>query len=335
MVKIGVIGCRYWGPKIVRSFQSLKDCEVSMVADLDPKVLINIKKDYPHLSVTQNYKDILKNSQIDAVSIATPASTHYSLAKEALLAGKHVLTEKPMAITVKEGEELIMIAKKSGKVLMVGHTFEYSPSVRKIKEIIKKGELGELFFISSSRVNLGLHRSDVNVVWDLATHDVSILTYLLEKNPLNVSARGKCFVRKNLEDFAFIEFEFPGKIVSHVYVSWLAPVKERRLIIVGSKKMLVYEDTNLDNPITIYNKGIVRPISQKSKQKAVSYYDKGVSYPKASLEEPLKIECRHFIDCIKNKRTPLTDGRRGTEVLKILEAIQKSLNSNGHLIEIN
>lgn len=335
MIKIGVIGCHYWGPKIVRNFQSLKNCQVLMVADLDLENLLNIKKLYRRLLITQNYKDILKNPQIEAVSIATPASTHYFFAKEALLTGKHVLTEKPMAITVKEGEELVKIAKKTGKVLMIGHTFEYSPAVRKIKDILKKGDLGRLYFISSSRVNLGLHRSDVNVVWDLVPHDISILIYLLEKNPLNVSARGKCFVRKNLEDFAFIEFEFPGKIVAHIHVSWLTPFKERQMILGGSKKMLVYDDTNQAKPLSIYNKGINWSVFKKSKGKIISYYDQGVDYPKVSSKEPLKIECQHFIDCIKKNKIPLTNGQRGVKVLKILEAIQKSLDSNGHLIKID
>lgn len=334
MVKIGVIGCRYWGPNIVRNFQALESCQVDMVADLNPENLAKIKSLYPHISVTQNYRDILANPHINAVSIVTPASTHYSLSKEALLAGKHVLTEKPMALKVSEGEELTALAKKAGKVLMVGHTFEYSPAVRKIKEIIKKEELGKLSFISSSRVNLGLHRSDVNVVWDLAPHDISILTYLLGRYPLNVSARGEAFIQKNREDFAFIEFEFPKKIIAHIHVSWLFPFKERQMIIVGSKKMLVYNDVNPTKPISIYNKGINCLTFQKSRQKNISYYDKGVRYPKVSSEEPLKIECRHFIECIQKNKTPLTNGKRGVEVLKILEVIQKSLDSNGHLFKV-
>lgn len=335
MIKIGVIGCHYWGPNIVRNFQSLKDCQVEMVADLIPENLKKIKKLYPHLLTTQNYKDILKNPQIEAVSVVTPASTHYALIKESLLAGKHVLTEKPMAIKVKEGEELVDLAEKKGRVLMVGHTFEYSPTVRKIKEILKRGDLGKLYFIYSARVNLGLHRSDVNVVWDLVPHDISILTYLLDENPLDVSARGKFLIRKNLEDFAFIEFEFPKGIVAHVGVSWIFPLKERRMVVVGSKKILVYDDTNQLKPLSIYNKGINWSIFKKSKQKTISYFDKGVSYPKVGKGEPLRIECQHFIDCIRKNKIPLTNGQRGIEVLKILEAIQKSLDSNGHLIEIS
>jgi predicted dehydrogenase len=334
-IKIGVIGCHYWGPKIIRNFKSLEDCEVEIVSDLDVENLKEIESKYPGIKTTKDYKLILNNPQIEAVSIVTPASTHYSLAKEFLSAGKHVLTEKPMAIKVKEAEELIFIAKEKNKILMVGHTFEYSPIIRKIKEIIKSGELGDIYFIYSSRVNLGLHRPDVNVLWDLAPHDISILTYLLDKNPINVSARGKSFLRKGLEDFAFIEFEFPGEVISHVHVSWLSPIKERRMIIIGSKKMLLYDDVNSEQPLAVYDKGIDSVIFKESNQKNVSYYDKGMYLPRISQGEPLKIECQHFIDCIRENKPPLTNGRRGMEVLKILESIQKSLDLKGELVKIN
>lgn len=335
MIKVGIIGYGYWGPKILRNFYSLKDCKVEMIADLNPLSLKDIKKFYPDISVTSDYKDILQNKNIKGVSIATPAFTHYSLAKEALLSGKDVLVEKPMALSLKQGKELVNLSKKEKKILMIGHTFEYSPTVRKIKEILKKRELGRIYFISSSRVNLGLHRKDVNVVWDLVPHDISILTYLLNSNPIDVSVKGKSFVRKGVEDFAFVEFEFPNEIIADIHVSWLYPFKQREVIIAGSKKTLVYDDTNIENPIAVYDKGIDLKAFKESKNNLIKYYDKGVSYPKVDKREPLNIECEHFIQCIKNRKTPLTNGERGLDVLKILEAVQKSMDSNGNLVKIN
>jgi len=308
MIKIGVIGYGYWGPNIVRNFQNIKGCQVEMVADLAYRHLKGTK-------TTQNYRDILKNPQIKAVAIVTPAVTHYSLIKESLLAGKHVFTEKPLVLKISQGKELVALANRKKRILMVGHTFEYSPAVRKIKEILERGYLGKPLFIYSKRLSLGPIRSDVSVIWDFAFHDISILTYCLGKNPLRVLARGKAFLKKGIEDFGFIEMEFPNNITSDIQVSWLYPIKERGMTIIGSKKMLVYDDTNKEKPLSIYYKG-------------------KVSHLKVSLAEPLRVECQHFIDCIREKKTPLTDGQRGLKIIKILAAVQKSLDSNSRLIKI-
>ncbi|HJN62219.1 MAG TPA: Gfo/Idh/MocA family oxidoreductase [Candidatus Parcubacteria bacterium] len=332
MINIGIIGCGYWGPNIMRNFQAIKGCQVKMVADLIPENLTKIKKLYPQIITTQNYKDILRNPQIDAVAVITQAATHYSLIKESLLSGKHVFAEKPITLKSSEGEKLISLAKKRRKILMVGHVFEYNSLVRKIKEIIKKGELGKIYFIFSSRLSPGPIRSDVSVVWDFAFHDISIITYLLDKNPLRVSAKGHNSLKKSLEDFGFIDLEFPNHISSRISVAWLYPTKERGMIIVGSKKMLVYNDIDREKPLVLYNKGINWSAFKKSKK--ISFYDKGVSYPKVKQKEPLRVECQHFIDCLRKKKTPLTDGKRGVKIVKILEKIQKSLDSNGKLINV-
>jgi len=316
MIKIGVIGYGYWGPNIVRNFQNIKGCQVEMVADLASRHLEGIK-------TTQNYKDILKNPQIKAVAIVTPAVTHYPLIKESLLAGKHVFTEKPLVLKVNQGKELIALAKRKKRTLMVGHTFEYNPAVRKIKEILKRGGLGKPLFIYSKRLSLGPIRSDVSVIWDFAFHDISIMTYLLDKEPVRVSAREKYLLRRNVADAGFIELEFPNNIAAQISVSWFYPIKERGTIIIGSKKMLVYDDINSEKPLTIYHhqgsSWLVKP---------------KVSYPKIKKEEPLRIECQHFIDCIRKKKTPLTDGQRGLKIIKILAAVQKSLDLNGRIINV-
>lgn len=323
MIRIGIIGCNYWGPNIVRNFHTLKSCQVETVADLVSENLKKIKKLYPEIKTTQNYKDILKDSQIEAVGVVTPAATHYSLIKECLSAEKHVFTEKPLALKVSQGKELIALAKRKRKVLMVGHTFEYSPPVRKMREILKRRELGKPLFIYSKRLSLGPIRSDVNVLWDFAFHDISILTYLLEKEPVWVSARGKYVLRKGIADFGFIELKFPNNITAQISVSWFYPKKERETVIIGSKKMLVYDDTNSKRPLAIYHhqgsNWLVKPKA---------------SFPKVKREEPLRIECQHFISCIRKKKIPLTDGQRGLKIITILAAVQKSLDSNSRLIKI-
>lgn len=315
-MKIGVIGFGYWGPNIVRNFQLISGCQTAMVADLSLENLKKAKELYPNIAITQNYKDILVDPQILAVAIVTPLSTHYSLIKESLLAGKHVFTEKPLVTNSKQGEELVKLADKEKKVLMVGHTFEYNLAIRKIKEILNSGELGRLLFFYSKRVSLGPIRSDTSVIWDFAFHDISIITYLLEQAPKRVFAWGKAFLKEGLEDFGFINLEFLDNIAGHIRVGWLYPIKERGMTIVGDKKFLVFDDINKEKPLTIYNS------------------DLSASYPEVEQGEPLAIECRHFIDCIEKSETPLTDGKRGLEIIKILEALQKSLNSDGKPVNV-
>lgn len=259
VVRVGVIGCGYWGPNLVRNFYKTPNCEVVSVADLRPERLQYIRGLYPKIQATTNALEILRDPQIDAVVIVTPVATHFELAREALLMGKHVLVEKPMTRTVSEAKELIELAERSERVLMTGHTFVYSGPVRKIKELIGQGALGHIYYYDSVRVNLGLFQRDVNVLWDLAAHDFSILAYLVEKEPIGVSAVGARPVKSGNykhESVAYVTIRFEDDTIAHVHVSWLSPVKIRRTLIGGSKQMVVYDHLDPDNQVKIYDKGV-------------------------------------------------------------------------------
>jgi len=340
MVKLGIIGCGYWGPNLVRNFNSISDTEVIICADLDESRLSHIKSLYPKIIVTKDYKEILENDEIDAVIIATPIETHYKIAKDFLNANKHVLIEKPITASSKEALDLIKTAEKNKKVLMVDHTFEFSSPIEKIKEIIDKKELGKIFTIDMIRVNLGLFQEKVNVAWDLAPHDISMLIYYLNDIPLTVRAVGQSYIRDGIEDDAHINLEFKDKVMVNMHVSWLDPCKIRRTTIVGNKKMLVYDDTLNDEKIKIFDKGVTihkanipkQPYYDTYEQWALTYRSGDTYTPKIENKEPLNAMANHFIDCIKNNKKPLTDGNSGLRVVKVLEAIQKSLKNDGKKI---
>jgi len=342
MINIGIIGCGYWGPNLIRNFSQSKDCKVVYCCDLDENRLNHIKKKYPSIKTTKNYQDILKDENVDAAAIATPVHTHFKIAKEALLNQKHVLIEKPLTDNSKDAEELIRTAKQNNRVLMVDHTFEYTPPVNKIKELIEKGELGDIFTIDMIRVNLGLFQKDINVIWDLAPHDISILNYILKSQPLSVRAIGESFIQEGIEDDARLILKYPNKVSANIHLSWLDPCKIRRTTIVGNKKMLVYEDTEPLEKIKIYNKGVA---IQKNNLPRDKYYDTfeefqlvyrsgDVYSPKLDLIEPLNVMCSHFIGCIQNNKTPRSDGLSGLRVVKIIEAAQQSLKEDGKEIKI-
>lgn len=342
MVNLGIIGCGYWGPNLVRNFNSINGVNVSYCADIDESRLKHVKELYPKISVTKYCKEILNNKDIDAVIVATPIETHYKIAKDVLNADKHVLIEKPITNNSEHAKELIKLAEKSKKILMVDHTFEYSSPVRKIKEIIDKGELGELFTIDMIRVNLGLFQENVNVIWDLAPHDVSMLLYYLNEMPLSAKAIGQSYIRDGIEDDAHVTLIFKNKIMASMHVSWLDPCKIRRTTIVGNRKMLVFDDTAQDEKIKIYDKGVA---IQKNKIPRQPYYDTyeqwiltyrtGEIYaPKIENKEPLNVMANHFIDCIKNNKKPLSDGYSGLKAVKVIEAMQESLKNDGKKISI-
>lgn len=274
------------------------------------------------------------SNEVEAVAIATPVSTHFNLARDALKAGKHVFVEKPFTASTAEALELIKLTEKKGLTLMVGHTFEYSPPVVKIGELISQGVLGEIYFISSSRVNLGLHRKDVSVIWDLASHDFAILFYWLKSAPLRVSALGKDYVQRGIPDVAFINMEFPSGCVAHVEVSWLAPSKLRRTAVIGSEKMLVYDDTEVMEKVKIYDKGVDYKGPDSFGEFQLSYRAGDIVSPKLDSYEPLGVEVAHFFDCIRNGKRPKTDGHSGLRVVQALEATQKSLENSGHVEKI-
>lgn len=335
MIKIGVIGCGYWGPNLIRNFNELKNARVTMVADLIESRLRFIKSKYHFILTTKNYRDILKKPDIDAVVIATDVSTHYKLAKDALLAGRHIFIEKPMTDSASKAKDLLALAIKKKRIIMLGHTFEYNPAVDKIKEIIDHNKLGKIYYIDSCRVNLGLHQPDVSVLWDLGPHDISIILKWLGKVPKRVSAIGSSYVQKGIEDVVFMVLEFENHLVAHIHISWLAPSKLRRTVIVGDKKMIVYDDMEVVEKIKIFDRG-VDILSTENYQKVLPKYRIGdIVSPNLEIIEPLRVECQHFVDCVEHKIRPRTDGYCGLRVVKVLEAAQRSLKHNGKFIAIN
>lgn len=328
-VKVGVIGAGYWGPNLIRNFYQLPEADLDMVCDLNPERLERIQNRFPGVKTTRNYLDLLE-SDVEAVVIATPVSTHYRFAKDCLMAEKHILVEKPLVSSSEEGKELVEISQKVGKTIMTGHTFLYNPAVNAVKDIIESGELGYIYYINCTRVNLGLYQPDVNVVWDLAPHDVSILLYILGIDPISASARGGMYVKPGVHDVAYLTLNFPGGTLADVRVSWLDPCKIRRITVVGSKKMLVYDDIEAENKVLVYDKGVdVPPYTDTLEEWHMSYrHGEGVLYP-LKWDEPLKMECLHFLDCIRTGKAPRSDGQAGLKVVQILETAQKSLMNGG------
>ena len=332
--RIGVIGAGYWGPYLIRNFYELPEAELEMVCDLNQERLDHIKSRYPGVQTSQNFRDLLA-SDVDAVVIATPVSTHFNLARECLAAGKHVLIEKPLANNSPHGREMVEMAQNMGKILMVGHTFVYNPAVMALKEIIASGEIGEVYYINGTRVNLGLYQPDVNVVWDLAPHDISILLDILGMKPTTASARGGMFVKPGVFDVAYLTVQFPGCVMADLRVSWLDPCKIRRITVVGSKKMIVYDDIEPKDKVKIYDKGVdVQPYTDTYEEFHLAYrYGEAEPYP-LDWHEPLRVECQHFIECIVNNTQPRTSGKDGLEVIKVLEAAQKSLLNGGEKVRV-
>jgi len=330
MVNVAVVGAGYWGPNLIRNFVQLDGASLKAVCDLDEGKLKKIKSLYPAVDAVTDYDALLKRKDIDAVAIATSPSTHYPLVKKALEAGKHVLVEKPFTLESKHGEELIALAKGKKLVLMVGHTFEYTPAVNKLKGLITSGELGEIYYVYIHRLNLGLFQKDTNVVWDLAPHDISILLYILGEKPVSVSATGASHVVKGVEDVAFLTIKFGNGRLGHIHVSWLDPSKIRKTVVVGSKKMVVYDDVEPLEKIKIFDKGVKKHDDYKTFGEFQLSYNYGdIHIPKLSTAEPLGIECSHFIECVKEGKTPRSSGEVGLNVVRVLEAAEKSIKNNG------
>lgn len=328
-VKVGVIGAGYWGPKLIRNFQEIPDAEMAMVCDLREGRLAHIKELYPAVRLTTDYRDLLA-SDVEVVAVATPIPTHYPLAKEALLAGKHVLVEKPLTSNSEQAEELVELADKAGLTLMVGHTFEYNPAVEYLRRLVTSGELGRIYYVNATRVNLGIFQPDINVVWDLAPHDVSILMFVLGAVPINVSARGGAFVQRRIHDVAYLTLHFPDEVLADVRVSWLDPCKIRRITVVGSRKMVVYDDVEPTEKVKIYDKGVdVPPYSDTLEEFHLSYRYGDITTPAIPNVEPLRVECEHLLHCVRTGEKPRSDGKDGLEVVRILEAATRSLLNGG------
>jgi predicted dehydrogenase len=329
-IKIGVVGCGYWGPNLVRNFRSLPDCHLKMMCDTSEQRLAHLKSLYPEVEAATDYNQMLNGVGLDAVIIATAVRSHYPLAKASLLAGKHTFIEKPMASSSHECEELIEIARKNGLVLMIGHTFLYSPAVRKIKEIVDSGDIGEIRYINARRLNLGLFQKDINVTWDLAPHDIAIVLSIIGEQPITVNCQGSAHITPGIEDLTTMCLSFQRQRTAIIQSSWLDPRKVREMTIVGSKRMIVYDDVAPLEKIRIFDARVECPPHYDTFAEFQYAYHYGDIYsPYIKQEEPLKTECQHFLDCIKFGKTPLTDGRQGLELVRILEASSESLNKGG------
>ena len=334
-LKVGVVGCGYWGPNLIRNFSSLPDCELKLMCDLNPQRLKHMKSLYPHVEGHMDFDHMLNGAGLDGVVIATSVKTHYRMAKASLEAGKHTFIEKPMAASVAECEELVEIAEKNGLVLMVGHTFLYSPPIRKIKEIIRHGDIGAIQYISARRLNLGLFQKDINVTWDLAPHDISIILYIMEEFPTGINCSGTANITPGIEDVTSMSIKFAKNRFATVQSSWLDPRKVREMTIVGSKRMIVYDDVEAQEKIKIYDARVDAPPHYDTFAEFHYSYHYGDRYiPYIKQEEPLRIECQHFLDCIREGKTPLTSGRQGMEVVRVLEASSASLKQNGALVPL-
>jgi predicted dehydrogenase len=329
-IKLGVVGCGYWGPNLIRNFNLLADCHLRMVCDTSEARLAHLKSLYPKVEGATDYAQMLNGVNLDAVVIATAVKSHYPMARASLLAGKHTFIEKPMTGSSEHGEELVDIAQKKGLVLMAGHTFLYSPVVRKMKEIIAQGDIGEIRYISARRLNLGIFQKDINVAWDLAPHDISIILSIIGESPISVNCRGSSHVTPGVEDETTLGLTFKNKQTAIIHSSWLDPRKVREMTVVGSKQMIVYDDIAPLEKIRIYNTRIERvPHYDTFGEFQFAYHYGDMYAPFIKQEEPLKTECQHFLDCIKNSTTPLTDGRQGLELVRILEAASASLKQAG------
>jgi len=337
MISLGIIGVGRWGPNILRNFASMEKVCVQTVCDLSSDRLSQIKKRFPAIAVTTNPLEILESSKIDGVVISTPLDTHFTLAEKALMTGHHVFVEKPLATSSFECQKLIEIAGRKNKILFVGHIFKYNASVRAAKEYIDSGELGRIYFMDAERTNLGPVRYDTNALWDLASHDISIFSYWIGENPKSVTARGGSYLNRGIEDVVYATFEYKNGIVAHVHASWLNPRKIREITVVGEKKMLVWNDMNINEPIRIYNRGFDRDDGYQDTFVGfrLSIRDGEVVIPSVTLNQPLLTECEHFIECVKTGAQPLTDGQDGLNVVKTLEAATESMNKHSRIVKIS
>ena len=326
-IKVGIIGYGYWGPNLARNFFEIPSADLVAIADIKEERLQRVRALYPGVTVTKTYADLF-DLGLDAVVIATPPILHFPVARECLEHGLHVLVEKPMTLNSRHAEELIEGAEARGLTLMVGHTFEYNSAVLALKKYMDGGELGEIYYLDTARLNLGLFQRDSNVLWDLAPHDISILLFLLNRNPLSVSAQGTPCISDGVFDVVYLNLVFPGNIRAYTHVSWLDPCKVRRVTVVGSRKMAVYNDVETAQKIKIYDKGVDAPAYTNGFGEFQYNYRSGdITIPRIQFTEPLRQECQHFVDCVANHARPCSDGRDGLQVVKILEAAEKSLKN--------
>ncbi len=333
---IGIIGYGYWGPNLVRNFVEIPSTRVVGVSDLRLERLCQAERRFPGIKTTTDYRQLIADPAIDAIVIATPVSTHFDLAMYALRAGKHVLVEKPLAANSEEAARLVDEAERRKKVLMVDHTFVYTDAVRKIRELVMNDSLGDIYYYDSMRVNLGLFQHDVNVIWDLAVHDLSIMHYILPSTPCAVSATGMNHIPGEPENIAYLTLFFTNSLIAHIHVNWLAPVKVRRMLIGGHRKMILYDDLEPSEKVKVYDKGIMINNGPEGKyQMLVGYRTGDMWAPQLNTTEALRAEASHFMECIEHGEKPLTDGEAGLRVVRILEAATQSLVDRGHPVELH
>jgi predicted dehydrogenase len=334
MVRVAVVGAGYWGPNFIRVLDELSDSELISVCDKDPAKLERIKNQHPHLDVTDDFDSLIERDDLDAVVVATGSEAHYSVARACLLTGKHVLVEKPISLRSVEARELVAIAREREKVLLVGHLLRYHAGVMKLKEYIDNKTLGEVLYVYTTRVNLGRVRKEENAMWSFATHDIYVVMYLLGASPEFVTAAGQAYVREGVHDVVFLTLHFPGNVMAHLHVSWLDPHKIRKTTVVGDKKMAVLDDTETTEKLRIYDKGIDYTPSYGDYGESLSIRIGDISIPKLDMIEPLKVECKHFMDCIIKGDEPLTGGEQGLRVVQILEAADRSLREQSRAVPI-
>jgi len=336
MIRLGMIGYGYWGPNLVRNFIEVPGSQVIAVSDLRQERLALVKARYPSIKTTTDHRDLILDPMIDAIVIATPVSTHFNLAMQALQAGKHVLVEKPMAVTSEESNRLVEEAEHYQRVLMVDHTFVYTGAVRKMRELVERDELGDIYYYDSVRVNLGLFQHDVNVIWDLAVHDLSIMDFVLGVFPIAVSATGMNHLPGQPQNVAYVTLFFEGSLIAHLHVNWLSPVKVRRTLVGGSQKMIVYDDLDPSERIKVYDKGIVLNQNPESiYQMLISYRTGDMWAPQLDITEALQVEALHFLRCIEQGDKPITDGKAGLRVVRILEAATQSMLEWGRPVKFD
>lgn len=331
-VRIAVVGLGYWGPNLARNVDRLPDAELTYCCDLEEKNLEKAQALFPRATVTDDLDRALADATVDAVIVATSVPTHYPLGKRVLEAGKHAFVEKPLALTAADAQDLVATAEANGKLLMVGHLLEYHPAVRKMKELVETGELGRVFYVYSNRLNLGKVRPDENALWSLGPHDISVINFLTGEEPEEVTARGECYLQPEVEDVVFGYIRFPSGMIGHLHVSWLDPHKTRKITVVGSDKMAVFDDMDADRKVTVYDKSAVVPQYQ-SYGEYVTLRFGDIHIPRVANDEPLKLEVEHFVECVAGGRQPLSDGRDGLNVVRVLEAMQVSLREGGRPVK--
>lgn len=323
-VRVGVVGLGYWGPNLARNFAAIDGCELAWLCDDSEQVRTKLASAFPGVQATGEIEQLLADPALDAVVLATPVPTHSELAVRALEAGKHCFVEKPLATTVADAQRAVNAADEAGRILMVGHLLEYHPAVTRLKELADEGELGSLYYVYGNRVNLGKLRAEENALWSLGAHDVSVVLHLIGEEPVECSAHGECYVRDGVQDVVFCYLRFPSGQVAHLHLSWLDPHKERRITVVGSKRMATFDDMRTEGKLTVYDKGFDEDASSWGEYITRA----GESFsPRLANAEPLRLECEHFIECIREKRTPRSDGHSGLRVVRVLESLQRSLDT--------